>query len=54
MYWHSKHVEQKIKQVTSVGLSLFNYYAKLAWEQNVSFSCHTAVTLTSLSEVIVK
>ena len=25
MYYHSKHVEQKIKQVTSVGLSLFNY-----------------------------
>ena len=25
MYYHSKHVEQKIKRVTSVGLSLFNY-----------------------------
>ena len=25
MYWHSKYVEQKIKQVTSVGLSLFDY-----------------------------
>ena len=24
-YQHSKHVEQKIMQVTSVGLSLFNY-----------------------------
>jgi len=38
MYQHSKHVEQKIKQVTSVGLSLFNFMLCLDRDRQYYFT----------------
>jgi len=41
MYKHSKHVEQKIKQMTSVGLYLFNYQDDARSNKLKIHSCNT-------------
>ena len=45
MYKHSKHVEQKIKQVTSVGLSLFNYRYELFNQNEISTASNLKVDI---------
>ena len=56
MYYHSKHVEQKTKQVTSVGLYLFNYQDDArSNKQKIkerNFSCRCQVRLETVSQIL--